>query len=65
MIEDKYLTELQESAKFITVFLANGLELKGVVRQFDEDTVLLEVKGRSHLVYKHAVATICSVNNRE
>ncbi len=42
----------------ITVFLVNGYQLKGVLRGFDNFTLLLEADGKHQLVYKHAISTI-------
>jgi len=46
-----------------TVFLINGYQIKGVVRSFDNFTLLLEVEGKQQLVYKHAVSTIIPMRN--
>ena len=41
-----------------TIFLVNGFQFKGVVRCFDNFTVILDVEGRQRLVYKHAISTV-------
>ncbi len=42
----------------ITIYLVNGFQLKGVVRGFDNFTIVLESDNKQQLVYKHAVSTI-------
>ena len=42
----------------LTVFLMNGFQLKGVVRGFDNFTVVLDSDGRQQMIYKHAISTI-------
>jgi thiamine biosynthesis protein ThiI len=42
----------------VTIYLTNGFQLKGLVRGFDNFTVVLDTDGRQQLVYKHAISTI-------
>jgi host factor-I protein len=42
----------------ITVYLTNGVPLKGRVLSFDNFTVIIEQDGKQSLVYKHAISTI-------
>lgn len=42
----------------VTIFLVNGYQLKGVLRGFDNFTLILEAEGKQQLVYKHAISTI-------
>lgn len=42
----------------VTIFLVNGYQLKGVLRGFDNFTLILEADGKQQLVYKHAISTI-------
>nr|WP_320415681.1 RNA chaperone Hfq [Candidatus Contubernalis alkalaceticus] len=48
---------------FLTVFLVNGYQIKGIVKSFDNFTILLEVESKQQLVYKHAVSTIIPLKN--
>jgi host factor-I protein len=62
-IQDTFLNQLRKDGTLVTVFLLNGYQLKGVVKGFDNFTVLLESDGDSHsqkkqqLIYKHAIST--------
>jgi host factor-I protein len=42
----------------ITVYLTNGVPLKGRVVSFDNFTVVIEQDSKQSLVYKHAISTI-------
>jgi host factor-I protein len=56
-LQDMYLNQLRKNGIFVTVFLLNGFQLKGTIRSYDNFTVLLEVEGKQHLIYKHAIST--------
>ncbi|HHY13385.1 MAG TPA: RNA chaperone Hfq [Thermoanaerobacterales bacterium] len=47
----------------VTVYLINGFQLKGVVKGFDNFTVILEADGKQQLIYKHAISTISPIRN--
>ena len=42
----------------VTIFLTNGFQFKGIVRGFDNFTIVLDCDGKQNLVYKHAVSTV-------
>lgn len=56
-IQDTYLNQLRKNNIFVTVFLLNGFQLKGVIKSYDNFTVLLESDGKQQLIYKHAIST--------
>ena len=56
-IQDNYLNQLRKNEIFVTVFLLNGFQLKGVVKSYDNFTVLFESDGKQQLIYKHAIST--------
>lgn len=56
-IQDNYLNQLRKNDIFVTVFLLNGFQLKGVIKSYDNFTVLLESDGKQQLIYKHAIST--------
>lgn len=47
----------------VTIYLVNGYQLKGLIKGFDNFTVILENEGRQQLVYKHALSTIMPLRN--
>ena len=62
-LQDAFLNQARKENMLTTVFLVNGYQIKGVIRSFDNFTVLLEVDGKQQLVYKHAVSTIIPMRN--
>jgi len=62
-LQDTFLNQARKENMLTTVFLVNGYQIKGVVRSFDNFTLLLEVEGKQQLIYKHAVSTIIPMRN--
>lgn len=62
-IQDHYLNELRKTRGSITVFLTNGFQLRGIVKAFDNYTVLLDTDGKEQLIYKHAISTFAPLKN--
>ena len=42
----------------VVVFLMNGFQIKGIVKGFDNFTVVIDSDGKQQLIYKHAISTI-------
>ncbi len=57
-LQDSFLNQIRKDSIQTTVYLINGFQLKGVVRGFDNFTVLFESEGKQMLVYKHAISTV-------
>lgn len=62
-IQDQYLNQLRKNHISVTVFLTNGFQLRGLVKGFDNFTVLLETDGKQQLIFKHAISTFSPVKN--
>jgi len=62
-IQDHYLNQLRKEKQSVTVFLTNGFQLRGIIRAFDNFTVLLETEGKQQLIYKHAISTFAPARN--
>jgi len=57
-LQDSFLNQVRKENLPVTIYLVNGFQLKGVVRGFDNFTVILENEGKPLLVYKHAISTV-------
>ncbi|PKM77729.1 MAG: RNA chaperone Hfq [Firmicutes bacterium HGW-Firmicutes-15] len=57
-LQDAFLNQVRKDKILVTIFLVNGFQLKGLVRGFDNFTVIVELEGRQQLVYKHAISTV-------
>ncbi|ATP41176.1 RNA chaperone Hfq [Solibacillus sp. R5-41] len=56
-LQDTFLNSLRKNNIFVTVFLLNGFQLKGIIKSYDNFTVLLDSEGKQQLIYKHAIST--------
>jgi len=57
-LQDVFLNQVRKEHIAVTIYLTNGFQLKGIVKGFDNFTVVLETDGKQQLVYKHAISTI-------
>lgn len=57
-LQDQYLNKLRKDKTAVTVYLVNGVPIKGRIVAFDAFVVLFEVDSRQQLVFKHAISTI-------
>lgn len=57
-LQDMFLNKARRENIGITVFLVNGYQIKGVVKGFDNYTMLLDSEDKQQLIYKHAISTI-------
>lgn len=57
-LQDVFLNQVRKEHIAVTIYLTNGFQLKGLVKGFDNFTVVLDSDGRQQLVYKHAISTI-------
>ena len=62
-LQDTFLNNLRKNQTFVTVFLLNGFQLKGIIKSYDNFTVLLEAEGKQNLIYKHAISTFAPAKN--
>ena len=59
-LQDSFLNQVRKDSAEVKVALADGTMLRGTVRGFDNFTVVLQVGGMQHLLYKHAISQIVS-----
>lgn len=62
-LQDTILHHLRKERIDTQIHLISGVQLRGVVKGFDNFTVVLESNGKCHLVYKHAIASIAPVQD--
>lgn len=62
-MQDVFLNTLRKDKVFVTVFLMNGFQLRGLIKSYDNYTVLLETEGKQQLIYKHAISTYVPAKN--
>ena len=57
-VQDVFLNHVRKNQIGVTLFLVNGVKLKGTVSRFDNFCILLRRDDQSQLVYKHAISTV-------
>lgn len=57
-LQDLFLNNARINKIYVTIFLTNGYKLEGLVKGFDNFTIILDNNGKQMMVYKHAVSTI-------
>ncbi len=60
-LQDAFLNLVRKEKIPVTIFLINGFQIKGLVKGFDNFTVIVEIDGKQQLVYKHAISTVAPV----
>lgn len=57
-LQDTFLNQIRKENMPVTIYLVNGFQLKGLIRGFDNFTVVIEFEGKQQMVYKHAISTV-------
>lgn len=57
-LQDSFLNHVRKENLGVIIYLINGFQIRGLVRGFDNFTVIIENEGKQQLVYKHAISTI-------
>jgi len=60
-LQDAFLNQVRKDKILVTIYLVNGFQIKGIVKGFDNFTVIVEMDGRQQLVYKHAISTVAPI----
>ncbi|MEA1959753.1 MAG: RNA chaperone Hfq [Bacillota bacterium] len=62
-LQDAFLNQVRKEKTLVTIYLVNGFQIKGIVKGFDNFTVIVELDGRQQLVYKHAISTVAPLKS--
>ena len=52
------MNQVRKESVPVTLYLVNGFQIRGLVKGFDNFTVIIDADGKPELVYKHAISTI-------
>lgn len=58
--QDTFLNQVRKESQEIKVVMMNGASIIGVVKGFDNFTIMLQSRNSQHLLYKHAIAQMIS-----
>lgn len=56
-IQDTFLNQVRKDRMPVIVYLINGFQIRGIVKAFDNFTIVLEAEGKQQMIYKHAIST--------
>jgi host factor-I protein len=59
-IQDSFLNQIRKDGTEVKIALVDGSSLIGMVRGFDNFTVIINSRTSQHLLYKHAIAQVIS-----
>lgn len=62
-IQDTFLNQIRKDKVLVTVYLVNGFQIRGMVKAFDNFTIVLEADGKQQMIYKHAISTFTPVRS--
>lgn len=62
-IQDTFLNQLRKESVPVTVYLTNGFQIRGLIKAFDNFTIVIDSEGRQQMIYKHAISTFTPQRN--
>ncbi len=62
-IQDTFLNQLRKENVPVTVYLTNGFQIRGLIKAFDNFTIIIDSEGKQQMVYKHAISTFTPQRN--
>ena len=57
-LQDVFLNQCRKDRISVTIYLTNGFQFRGMIKGFDNFTVILDSDGKQQLVFKHAISPV-------
>lgn len=57
-LQENFLNQARKENVPVTIHLMNGFQIKGMIRGFDQFTIVVDSMGRQQMVFKHAISTV-------
>ena len=57
-LQEKMLNAMRKQGLPATFYLVNGFQMKGMLKAFDDYTLVVECGAMQEMIFKHAVSTI-------
>ena len=58
--QDDLLNQARKNGDKVKIYLVSGNQLEGKIEGFDNFVVILNIKGKQNMIYKHAISTVIS-----
>ncbi len=59
-LQDVVLNSARRDRVAVTIHLLDGRQFEARIKNFDRFTLIVEIDGADHLIFKHAIATIAT-----
>ncbi len=59
-LQDVVLNSARRDRLPVTIHLLDGRQFEARIKNFDRFTLIVEIEGADHLIFKHALATIAT-----
>ena len=60
-LQETFLNQIRIEKTPVTIFLVKGFQLRGLIKGFDNFSVVIEFEGKQQMVYKHAISTVMPI----
>ncbi|MDR0287766.1 MAG: RNA chaperone Hfq [Clostridiales bacterium] len=64
-LQDVFLNKVRRDEKEVNILMQNGIEMKGVIKGFDNFIILTESGQIEQMIYKHSIASIKGIFNTD
>lgn len=57
-VQDNFFNHLRKENCLAIIYLLSGRRLIGKIKRFDKYCIVIEIKGKEVMVYKHSIASV-------
>lgn len=57
-LQERFFKEMREKRIPLVFFNTNGMQIHGLLTDYDDEVVIIEAKGQRQMAYKHALSTV-------
>lgn len=63
-LQNLILNNARKTRMEVVIYLMNGVQIKGLIKSFDDYCILVEKDGAQQMIYKHNISTITPSNGK-
>jgi len=56
--QNQLLNKARKNDDKVKIYLVSGNQLDGTIEGFDSYSIILNIKGKQNMIYKHAISTV-------
>ena len=56
--QNQLLNKARKNDDKVKIYLVSGNQLEGTIEGFDSYSIILNIKGKQNMIYKHAISTV-------